>query len=104
MNCAQIWTTTEILDLSTTHRVVGLKNYLEPFSRDKLFISIKDACAHRKTSLSDATAITDTVLARILLLNKAEITKSEIVSIAKPIISRFDKTAGEVYAAMTSGT
>ncbi len=102
LKCHQIWTTTEILDLSTTHRVVGIKNHLEPFSRDKLFISIKDACSHRKSALADATAITDTVLARILLLNKAEITKIEIADIAKPIISRFDKIAGAVYAAVAN--
>jgi len=98
-NCNQSWTTQEVIDLSTTHRVVGVNNHLEPFSRDKLFLSIKDACAHRISALSDATALTDTVLAQVLLQNSAHLTKSTISDITAIVITRFDKTAGAVYQA-----
>jgi transcriptional regulator NrdR family protein len=72
---------------------------LEPFSRDKLFISIKDSLQHRKTALSDASAITDTVLGQILMQNKAQIELSEVIGLTTDAVGRFDKTAGEVYRA-----
>ncbi|MDO8265785.1 MAG: hypothetical protein Q7T41_02475 [Candidatus Saccharibacteria bacterium] len=98
-SCHQIWTTTEVLNLSTTHQVIDANNRFQPFSRDKLFISIKDSCAHRKSALMDATALTSTVLSRILLQNKSQLTAQEVFDITAPIITRFDKTAGAVYRA-----
>ena len=98
-SCKQTWTTQEVIDLSTTHRIEGANNHLEPFSRDKLFLSIKDACAHRKSALTDATALTDTVLGLVLLKNSGHLTKSDISDIALAVITRFDKTAGAVYRA-----
>lgn len=101
-NCAQVWTTLESIDLSTSHRVSGLNNGLEPFSRDELFSSIKDSLQHRKTALSDATALTDTVLARILLQNQAIIPKSEVIAVTSDVLKKFDKVAAAVYAAKHS--
>lgn len=101
-NCGQIWTTLESIDLSTSHRVSGHNNHLEPLSRDILFSSIKDSLQHRKSALSDATALTDTVLARILRLNKAIIPKSEIITLTADVLKKFDKVASAVYTAKHS--
>ena len=97
--CGRIWTTQEVIDLTTSHQVTSPNNPSEPFRRDKLFISIKGACAHRKSSLSDATALTDTVLAQVLRQNTATISNQQLKEITLKVITRFDKTAGAVYRA-----
>ena len=101
-NCHSIWTTHEVIDPSTSHRVKDSHNRLQPFSRDKLFVSLLDALRHRKTALADATALTDTVLARVLALKSAEITKQELTEIAHQTIKTFDSTAAAVYQASTA--
>ena len=100
--CGNIWTTRELVDLSTTHRVRTTQNRLEPFQRDKLFLSIKDSCAHRKTALMDATYLTDTVLTQVLQQNQSEIPRGQIIKIAALVLERFDATAGAVYVARHS--
>jgi transcriptional regulator NrdR family protein len=74
-------------------------NTLEPFYREKLFVSIKDSLAHRKTALEDATALTDTVLAAVLRQKQATIQVSQLISIVQEILQRFDPTAAAVYKA-----
>jgi transcriptional repressor NrdR len=98
-SCGKIWTTQEVIDLSTSHQVTSQNTRSEPFSRDKLFISIKDSCAHRKSALADATALTDTVLGLVLRLNTAVIPEQQLIDMATGVITRFDKTAGAVYRA-----
>jgi transcriptional regulator NrdR family protein len=102
-SCLQIWTTREVVDLSLSHRIITSQNHVEPFQRDKLFISIKDSCAHRKSALADASALTDTVLGRILTQNQATIDVDLLISLTAEIITRFDKTAGAVYRAKFKG-
>lgn len=99
IECDKIWTTTEAIDLSKSHQFSGSDNHLQPFSRDILFISIKDSLQHRKTALSDATALTDTVLGRVLRKNTATLPNSEIVALTYDVIRRFDKIAASVYKA-----
>jgi len=98
-SCGKIWTTQEVINLATTHQVTKKYSHPEPFSRDKLFLSIKDACAHRKSALSDATALTDTVLAQVLNQNTAVVSEKQLIDITSAVITRFDKTAGAVYRA-----
>ena len=98
-HCHSIWTTHEIIDLSTSHRVIDDHNRLEPFSRDKLYASIKDSLRHRKTALEDATALTDTIIAKALSRKSAQIKKGELSDIAHQTIATFDPTAAAVYKA-----
>lgn len=97
--CLNVWTTRETVDLSTSHRIVTSQNHLEPFQRDKLFMSIKDSCAHRKTALSDATALTDTILRQVLLQNESLISTLYLSDITYKVLNRFDPTAAAVYKA-----
>lgn len=98
-SCGQIWTTQEVIDLTTSHQVTSQNNHSEPFSRDKLFLSIKDACAHRKSALADATALTDTVLSQVLRQNTTVLSEQQLIDITNSVITRFDKTASAVYRA-----
>lgn len=98
-NCHTIFTTTEALDLSGSI-VVTSESRIEPFSRDKLFRSILDALKHRKTAVDDATALTDTVLARILtIITVPELSANEIAEVCHSTLQKFDHAAATQYAA-----
>lgn len=76
------------------------KKRLEAFQRDKLLLSIHDSLKHRKTATSDATGLTDTVIARLYpLMQNTIIEKIDITVITLEILQRFDKTAATHYAA-----
>lgn len=98
--CNNIWTTREYLDLSTTHRVINRDSKIEAFQRDKLLLSIKDSLSHRKNSLTEASALTDTVLSRILTQKTAQISFTLICAQTYDVLMRFDKTAAAVYIAI----
>lgn len=100
--CRSIWTTREYIDLSTSHRVRTQHKLLQAFSRDILFISIKDSLQHRKTALADATALTDTVLDRVLAQKQAIIETTTIIEVTQEVLYHFDHTAAAVYTAKHS--
>ncbi len=100
--CANIWTTREYIDLSTSHQVRTRHKHLQAFSRDMLFLSIKDSLSHRKTALTDATALTDTVLTRLLAQKEAIIETTYLINITAEVLYRFDRTASAVYKAKQS--
>ncbi len=98
-SCGNIWTTHEVIDLSTSYIVEGAQGHRQPFSRDKLFMSIQESLRHRKTALADATALTDTVLARILAQKTATIPEGDLFAVIYEVIKKFDRTAAAVYKA-----
>lgn len=100
-SCFNVWTTRESVDLSSSHRV-SRNNEIEPFYRDKLFLSIKDSLQHRKSNLEDATALTDTVLGLVLSLNNALIRSHELALMVSDTLNRFDPIASDVYRAKHS--
>lgn len=98
--CGSIWTTREYIDLSTSHRVRTRHKLLQAFSRDVLFLSIKDSLQHRKTASADATALTDTVLDRVLAQKQAIIETTTIIEVTQEVLYNFDRTAAAVYTAL----
>jgi transcriptional regulator NrdR family protein len=73
---------------------------LEPFSRDKLFITVRDSLNHRKTATSDATALTDTIIGRLYPhISSGMLNRSSILQSTELVLKRFDKTAAVYYAA-----
>lgn len=73
---------------------------LAPFLRDKLFISIYDSLKHKKTALSDATALTDTITSKLLKrVNNGTIQKTDITSVVVEVLGRFDITAATYFTA-----
>lgn len=98
--CSSIFTTHENVDLSTAIMVGDTEKSLKPFSRDKLFISIYDSLRHRKSALSDAEALTATIIAKLRsVLQDGTLTNDQLVAISKETLERFDKTAATVYGA-----
>ena len=73
---------------------------IQPFSRDKLFLSLHHSLKHRKTAAHDATALTDTIIGKLLpLINDASLDDREIALIASEILDNFDKAAAMSYTA-----
>ncbi len=97
--CRKIWTTSEQIDMSSTHRVITSQKALEAFQRDILFESIKDALQHKKSALDDASALTDTVLATLLRLKQPKLEKALIAEVTHTVLARFDPIASAVYKA-----
>ena len=100
--CEATITTQEAPDLATAIVVVDSKrtNAFQPFSRDKLFISIYESCKHRKSAQKDATALTETILGRLYpLITEGSITRSDIFDTTADILTRFDKAAASHYRA-----
>lgn len=78
---------------------------LQPFNRDKLFISIYASLGHRKDPASDAAAITSTITAQTLkTAQNAVIDASRLTMIAHQTLSRFDSVASVHYAAYHPAT
>lgn len=99
IGCGTVFTSTEAVDL-TGSVTVRDKKQLEPFQRDKLFMSIYDSLKHRKTAQEDATALTDTVISKLyLLMHEALIEKPSIAVVTTDVLKRFDKVAATYYLA-----
>jgi len=99
INCGTTFTSSEAVDLSGSVSVIDDKR-LEPFERDKLFMSVYDSLKHRKTALSDATGLTDTVITHMYpLMTDALIERDSIILIVTEVLQRFDKTAAVYYVA-----
>jgi len=86
--------------LGTAIMVSGHDRFLDHFSRDKLFISVYDSLRHRKSALSDAEALTVTIITKLRdILQDGILTKAQLVAISHETLERFDKTAATVYRA-----
>jgi transcriptional regulator NrdR family protein len=73
---------------------------VQPFSRDKLLLSLHKSCGHRQTALDDATGLTDTVINK-LRVHAAEgtVSKRDIAQVVQVALNRFDKVASVSYQA-----
>ena len=105
LTCNSVFSSLEASDLSLslsfrTSHISPNRTYLQPFQRDVLFMSILDSCKHRKTAVSDATALTGTVLSKLRpLMTGAVIDREEVVKTTYQILKRFDKAASVQYLA-----
>jgi|SRR3989344_8181370 len=99
LNCANIFSSTEVVDLTGTV-VVKSKSDLEPFSRDKLLLSIYSACGHRKDAVTASSALTATVISKLMpMINSATLNRDDVVRVVTEVLKRFDKAASVQYKA-----
>lgn len=97
--CGAVFTTSETPDFLKS-LVVTNGNSLEPFSRDKLFLSVHDSVRHRKTATSDATGLTGTIISRLYpFITSGSLARADITHIAAATLKRFDKAAASHYRA-----
>ncbi len=99
LSCGNIFSSLEEVNWGQAARF-NHKGHLESFSRDKLFISLYEACRHRKTAISDAVGLTDTVLAKLWpRITAASLTREQVIGAATEVLKRFDKAAATAYQA-----
>lgn len=99
--CQIIFTTTESIDYSSIWVVTNRSGQIAPFSKDVLFLSIYKVLEHRPQAILDASALTDTIVSR--LLNKVSgdsLTTKIIQQVTKVTLNRFDKVAIVQYQAL----
>jgi transcriptional repressor NrdR len=100
LKCAAIFTTEEAIDQGTVWLIRSSSGALRPFSRDQLFLSVFRACEHRKTALSDAGSLSDTIIRRLEgHVNDGRLDSAVVVQASLVALNRFDKTAATVYQA-----
>lgn len=100
--CVAQFTTLETPDLQTSLLIRHEGGTLKAFSRDRLFLSLYKSLGHRDNALDDATALTATVLAKILRGSVTESGILEATVLAKTSYStlrRYDPLAAHTYKA-----
>jgi transcriptional regulator NrdR family protein len=81
-------------------RIKEAAGSLSPFLREKLLLSLYKSCEHRPTALTDASALTDTVIARVRShARDGVILSSDITKEVFHTLQRFDKAAAVHYRA-----
>lgn len=102
-SCRSIFTTREQIETAGTVRVKTSTGHLQPFLRDKLFLSLHRSLLHRKTAVSDASALTDTVLHQLNhLQTNGVLQNTKIIETTAKTLKRFDKAAHTSYLAFYS--
>lgn len=93
-------TSCEAPDLEKSVRVRRTTS-LEPFSRDKLLLSVYDSLRHRPTAIDDATALTNTIVVALLntQMHNACIDVEHIVTVTAKTLHNFDAAAATSYQA-----
>jgi transcriptional repressor NrdR len=99
-NCKYIFTTIEKIDLERSMSVKTDSDSIVPFIREKLLISINSSLGHRKDHISEAVALTDTVISKLQNKYKSSlINRDGIIDITQKVLSDFDNTASVHYMA-----
>ncbi len=98
--CGAIFSTLETVDFGRSLSVIHKAGHLEPFSRDKLFLSIHSACGHRKDAESATQALTGTIVGQLIAkIKDGQLQRNDIVTTSLAVLKRFDKAASVQYGA-----
>lgn len=98
--CKSVFTTEENARYEAAWLVRKNTGRLEPFSRDKLLISLYKSCEHRPTALSDAGGLCETVIKKLLTqVENGVINHGALIRTVQVALNRFDKAASVHYAA-----
>jgi hypothetical protein len=79
---------------------IDAKGTDKPFVRETLLQSLYDSLKHRSAALTDALALTDTVISKLLPhVNQASLNRRDVVHTAHGVLQRFDRAAAVQYKA-----
>ncbi len=99
-NCGAVFSTHELAAYDTAWRVKTAQGKLVPFNRNKLLISLYKSLEHRASALDDATALTDTIIGKLLAKKlNGTLPAPEITKTTLEILKRLDKPAAVHYQA-----
>ena len=107
LRCGAVVTTIEQLDYEKSWRVdypdTAQKRRnpaSRPFLRDKLLLSVHQSLGHRPTALSDALALTHTIVGKIGdSTDQGRIGSADIANATLKALRRFDAAAATMYQA-----
>ncbi len=100
LDCKAVFSTEESINLERSVSVKQKNSTLEPFSRDRMFVSIYLSCGHRKSPDADATALCATIINKLLpQIIDASINLEDIVLTVSSVLKHFDKAAAIQYVA-----
>jgi transcriptional repressor NrdR len=98
--CGAVFTTEETASYNRSWVVLSPSGALIPFSRDKLLLSLHRSLQHRPEALSDASALADTVIKKLLtIVNDGRLETQRIRTTVQVALNRFDQAASTHYAA-----
>ena len=99
--CRAIFTTIEHAEYENALVIKNHASHIVPFSRDTLFVSIFDSCRHRDSPVRDAGALTDTILAKMMLGLRpgGMIERNDLIAVAAETLRQFDTAAYTYYQA-----
>jgi transcriptional regulator NrdR family protein len=99
-NCGATFTTHEAAAYESSVAVKTAKGKLIPFTRDKLFVGLLKSCQHRSTAVNDASALTNTVISKLLPeVRDGILPISNIIAATESVLQHFDKAAAVHYHA-----
>jgi transcriptional repressor NrdR len=98
--CGALFTTEERADYEAAWAVRSPQGRLEPFSRDKLLVSLYRSLRHRPAALRDAGALADTIINKLRAQAADGVLESRIITgTARVALNRFDHAASVAYQA-----
>ena len=99
--CNAVFTTTEIPSYESLWTILDSPTKsIEPFSRDKLYLSVYECCKHRTKAIDDASGLTDTIVNKsIKIVSNGSIEKSRLKQIAFLTLKNFDSASAVFYNA-----
>lgn len=99
-NCQAVFTSVEAVDLPSSLVFKRSPKHSERFQRDKLFVSVYESCKHRKDAAEASTALTATILGKLLhKIESATLDRVQVISVTTEVLRRFDKAAAVQYQA-----
>ncbi len=98
-NCQSVFTTTESVDEEVA-LIVECNDQYNAFLRDKLLLSVYESIKHRKTAITDAAALTDTIMIKLFpqFLN-GKISVLKIKETVMQTLEKFDEASYWHYQA-----
>lgn len=101
LSCRAVFTTEEAVSYDNIWLVSDKTGSDTSFQPNKLLLSLYASCQHRETALVDATALTETVIQKLMLTYRDNNPTSAqtIAQICQVVLNRFDKAASVYYAA-----
>ena len=103
--CGAIFSTHESAVYATTWRVQNSDGTMTPFDPHTLFLSLYKSLGHRPNATTDASALTDTIIAQLRTKDTTGlIDASEIIATTRRTLDNFDKVASVHYVAFHSTT
>lgn len=97
--CDKLFSTREKPDLSSSLTVKKDMGATEPFSENKLLMSVYECLTHRKDALEASRAISETIVRLLLPRRDGVIKRVEIRDTALKVLKRFDRAAATYYKA-----